>query len=255
MTLKRTHQRQRRLSVAGTLLLLALWATACGSDSATTSEDSSGTSTTTLTVTTPALTGDAALADKALITGREIGDKWETANSRLLYPNDAGLARTVSSCNAFVETVFDGGQKHGAGVSRVLGNERDLVFLYAVVFPTVDAASAMMAAVADPAFDRCWAEFNNVAVMKMPLGVERANYQPATPPSLTATADKMSVKFIEGNVTIGGTQMKDNCVCVFAQVGRGVVEVHSISYVLDDQQRSKVVQAAVDRLRTTLAAG
>jgi hypothetical protein len=241
------------LPVAGTLLLLALLATACGSDSATTSKDSIATSTTTLTVATRALTGDAALADKALITGREIGDQWQTANERLLYPNDVTLARTVPSCGAFVETEFDGGQKHGAGVSRVLGIDRDLVFVYAVVFPSVDAASAMMAAVSDPAFDRCWAEFNNVAVMKMPLGVERANYVSATPPSLTVTADKVSVKFIEGNVTIGGTQMQDNCVCVFAQVGRGVVEVHSISYVLNDQQRSKVVQAAVDRLRTTLS--
>lgn len=53
----------------------------------------------------------------------------------------------------------------------------------------------------------------------------------------------------QGNVTIGGTELADSCVCVFARVGRALVAVHSSEPVLDLPARQQLVQTAVDKVR------
>jgi hypothetical protein len=197
---------------------------------------------------------DAALAERALLVPEDLGDGWGTMDDELLFPNTAELARGVPECEAFAELAFDGGADHGVGRSSTLVTGIDPLFLYVVVFPTAEQASAMLEAVSTPDFDECWRRFNEVAVIEMPFGVTAASYELGTPPELQIEADAYTVKFIEGTIEIGGTPIPDTCVCAFAQVGRGVVEVHSILAALDPAARSEVVQTAIDKLAAELDA-
>lgn len=197
---------------------------------------------------------DGALATAALLTADDIGDGWEQMSSEFDFPNSAELARTVPECEQFAELVFDGGEQHGAGASEALGSGEDLVFTYVVVFPTVKEASAMLDAVDSTAFDTCWARFNDVAVTEFPFGIESGTYASHEPPQLSLTAHDSTVKYLDGSFVMAGDTIPDTCVCVFAQVGRGIVEFHSPAPIFDPARRSEVVQAAIDRLQTTLGA-
>lgn len=275
MTWRTRGSTLRRMTLSGVLVLTGLAAAACGSDSADVAPTDSAAAATTSSVqsdasvatttgdvadTTASETGDTrvappndqALAEAALLVPGDVGDGWERLNAELNFPNDAELARTVAECADYAELVFAGGDRHGVGTSAALSAGEDIVFTYVVVFPTVEAAAAMLAAVSEPGFDSCWARFNDVAVPEMPFGVEEATYEPLPPPVLDFTADASTVKFLDGSVTIGGDSIPDTCVCAFAQVGRGVVEVHSAAPVFDLERRADVIQAAVDRLRANL---
>ncbi|HMK10665.1 MAG TPA: hypothetical protein VK461_03740 [Acidimicrobiales bacterium] len=261
MISKRSLHAIRILLVAGAIAALAL--TACGSDSPTTSAAGSAPASTsagttaapvaTTEVTPKAASPDEKTAEAALLTGSDVGDGWSVVDAKWDFPNSAALAATIPECADFVDLVFGGGARHGVGVSRTLGSDTDLVFTYSVVFPNADDAAAMIAAVGSPAFDTCWIKYNEVAAVKMPFGVSEASYTTNAPPNLTFTADSSAVKSLDGSVNIGGTEVHDTCVCVFAQAGRGVVEVHSPAGALDPATRSAVVQAAIDHMRSALS--
>jgi hypothetical protein len=253
-----TRRRCRRLVPLALLVAVALLSAACGSDSDDTESSPRAASTTTGTTTTarPPASGrtDATVARAALLTADDLHDGWEAGPRELVFPNSAALARTVPACAEFAELVFDGGAKHGKGMSGVVQRQSDLLFSYVVVFPTPDEAAAMVKATADPDFDRCWAAFNAVAIKAMPLGVTSASYRPADPPHLTIEADELDVEALTGSIQLGGSTLADTCVCLFAQVGRGVVELHATEPTLDPAARSKAAQTAIDKLRTTLTA-
>jgi hypothetical protein len=192
-------------------------------------------------------------AEAALLAPTDVSDGWQLYDHRFVYPNSAEMARQVPECSPFAEVVFEGGSRHGTGAAEVLGDGLQMAWTYVVVFDSVDAAKAMMAAVADPRFDSCWAKFNNVAVPAMPFGFTSASYQATKPPTLHVDADDLAVKHLEGTVTGPDGSFADTCTCAFARVGRGVVELHSTDGVFDPERRSAVVQAAVDKLRSTLS--
>ena len=208
----------------------------------------------TTSATPVAVADDGALASAALLTADDLGDGWEAMGPEFDFPNSAELARTVAECEQFSELVFQGGEQHGAGASEALASGENLVFAYVVVFPTVEEASAMLDAVDSAAFDTCWARFNDVAVTEFPFGIESGTYASHEPPELSFTAHDSTVKYLDGSYVIAGDTIPDTCVCVFAQVGRGIVEVHSAAPVFDPARRSEAVQTAIDRLQTTLGA-
>lgn len=86
----------------------------------------------------------------------------------------------------------------------------------------------------------------------MPLGISEAAYTSQTPPAQTFDADSSAVKYLTGTAKAGGSEMGDTCVCVFAQVGRAVVEVHSTEGVFDPANRSTFFQTAIDKVKATL---
>ena len=59
---------------------------------------------------------------------------------------------------------------------------------------------------------------------------------------------------VAGYDLINGSKIGDTCICAFARIGRGVVELHSGADMLEPGPRSKLVQTAIDKLRATLAA-
>jgi hypothetical protein len=177
-------------------------------------------------------------------------------SANLSFPNSADLARTVPACAPYVDLVFNGGAQHGVGRSAALGDDTGkLVFTYVVVFRSSSDAAKMAAAVATPGFDACWVAFNDAAVPTMPLGVTKASYHSVTPPTLQVTSDSLTVKALDGTDTMGGNEIPDTCVCAFAQVGRAVVEVHSVADAYSPADRSALVQKAVDKVKAQLAKG
>ena len=123
---------------------------------------------------------------------------------------------------------------------------------YVVIFPTADQAAEMVQAVASPEFDDCWSQFQAVAMKAMPMGVTEASYDKADPSDLELVADSYVVRSVVGTATIDGSEFGDTCICVFAQVGRGVVEIHSAAEDADPHERTEVAQVAIDKLREVL---
>jgi hypothetical protein len=205
---------------------------------------------------TPPPSGDAAVVAASLLVPDDLGQGWHDVSANLSFPNSADLARTVPACAPYVDLVFNGGAHHGVGRSAAFGDDTGkLVFTYVVVFASSSAAAKMVTAVGTPGFDACWAAFNGAGVPTMPLGVTKASYHSVTPPTLTVTSDSLAVKALEGTVTMGGNELPDTCVCAFAQVGRAVVEVHSVAEAYSPADRSALVQKAVDKLKAELAKG
>lgn len=198
-------------------------------------------------------TDAAELAAAALLTAEDLPDGWDSMGEEFHFPNSAELARTVPTCADFSEVVFDGGSSNGVGASATLSKGgAQLVLAHATVFPSEAAAAAALDAVASPEFDQCWADFNEIAVPFLPFGITSATYDVATPPDLDLTADAVSVKFLEGSFELGGTEVPDTCICVFAQVGRGVVEVSATEATLTIEERTAYVQNAIDKMRSVL---
>jgi hypothetical protein len=193
--------------------------------------------------------GVGSILARAILTPKEIKDGWALADPRLNFPNSVDLAKRVPECAPVADLVFAGGTRHGYGKSTTYASQTDNLFTYVVLFDTPAHASAMMTAVRSDTFPACWAKFNDLAVMAMPLGITRATYMPAAPPHLTINADALSVQHLLGTVEIGGSTVADTCTCVFAQATRGVVEVHSEDSLLTPTERSAIIQRAVDKLR------
>jgi hypothetical protein len=241
-------------TVTRALLLATLVLAACGSDSDdTTSSGSTSTSTTTTVASSSTAAEDQALAAHALLAPDDLPDGgWAEGPPEGVFPNSAELASTVPSCADYVDVVFEGGSEHGEGKSGILGRGDQVLFTYVVVFPTDEGAIAMMDAVSEPAFDECWVDFNEAAALAMPFGIEAASYTEQEPPDVTVSADDVNVEHMGGTITVGGSELTDSCVCVFARSGRGVVEVHSAEPVMDIEERSETSQIAVDKLAATL---
>lgn len=200
------------------------------------------------------LTADEGLAAEALLEPGDVGDDWEAVSEQMIFPNSAELARSIPECQPYAEVVFQGGSQHGVGKSSVMSYRQNLVFQYVAVFPTVEQASTMLDAVSSPGFDECWARFNEAAVQSMPMPITNPKYSPQPPPSFALDADATSVKYLVGTLEFSGAETTDTCVCIFARVGRGIVEVHSTEPTLTPEDRLALVQQAIDKLRRTLAA-
>lgn len=215
---------------------------------------SSAAPTSTSVSTTPELSADERLVAAALLEPGDVGEEWEQVSEPFFFPNSAELARPLAACQPYSEVVFQGGSQHGVGKSGAISYRQNAVFLYVAVFPTAELASAMLDAVSSVGFDECWARFNEAAVLSMPMPITNPTYSPQTPPSFALNADASSVKYLVGTVEFGGAETTDTCVCIFARVGRGVVEVHSTEPTLTPEKRVALVQLAIDKMRRTLAA-
>jgi hypothetical protein len=203
---------------------------------------------------TPALTADERLVAEALLEPADAGEDWEQVSEAFFFPNSAELARPIAECQPYAEVAFQGGEQHGVGTSSAISYRQNVVFLYVAVFPTVEMASAMLDAVSSEGFDECWARFNEAAVLNMSMPITNPRYSPEPPPDFTFDADAWSVKYLVGTVEFGGAETTDTCVCIFARVGRAVVEVHSTEPTLTPEKRVALAQLAIDKTRRTLAA-
>jgi hypothetical protein len=197
---------------------------------------------------------DEGLAATALLEPDDVAEDWGSMGEELIFPNSAEIARPIAACKPYAEIVFEGGSQHGVGKSGVISNSPNPVFLYTAVFETVEQASAMLDAVSSAGFDECWARFNEAAVLKMPTPITNPKYAPETPPNLALVADASTVKFLVGTLEFSGSEVPDTCVCIFARVGRGVVEVHSAEATLTLEQRIVLTQLAIDKMQRVLAA-
>ena len=162
----------------------------------------------------------------------------------------AELAASVVSCAPFVDVVFEGNT--GVWASTGLGRDMDIAFTSVTVFPTETEAAAMIAATATPEFDQCWAEFNEVAVVELAIGIESASYESVEAPAVDLGGDSSSLHALDGTITLGSTDVPDSCVCAFVQNGRTVVAFHSAAPVFSDSERSDVIATAVSRVDETV---
>ena len=247
-----TNLRQRPTTAAALIALLVVSVAACGSDDASGSDVSSPPSATAETAaspteppsvtepapvesapaTEPAETvgsapapDEAALAQAALLQPADVGDGWQDYGPESAFPMTAELALSIPSCAPYVDVVFDGNT--GVWASTTLGRNEGVAFTSVTVFPSEAEAAAMVAATATPEFDQCWADFNEVAVVAMPFGIDAASYESVEPPDVELAGDSSSLHALEGTFTLGSTSIPDSCVCAFVQQGRTVVTFHS----------------------------
>jgi hypothetical protein len=243
-------------AIVGTTL--AIIVSGCGSDAeggpSATFEVAASASPVADEPTTTQTPSDRDLVQAALITPGDFEGRWRS-NPDFLWPNSAELARTAPACASFADLVFEGGAEHGTGASVTLNKidgEGATWLSYVVIFPTADQAAEMVQAVASPEFDGCWSQFQTVAMKALPMGVTEASYEKTDPPDLELVADSYVVRSVVGTATIDGSEFGDTCICIFAQVGRGVVEIHSPAEDADPQERTEVAQVAIDKLREVL---
>jgi len=244
-----SKQAARALGCAALVMVAAACASEAASDSGEATASASSASTVEAEVSTTVVTADLALAQAALLAADDLGGGWRLIDPKGNWPNSAELARTAPACASFAELVFEGGADHGTGATLTLQREESLLFNYVVVFESEEEASAMMSAVASPEFDDCWAEFMGVAALTVPMGITEARYVPVTPPTMTFVADSFETKALTGTLTVDGAEAGDSCICVYAQVGRSVVLVHSAEAHLDLEERVAATQTAIDKLR------
>jgi hypothetical protein len=258
--------RRRTTTVAALAALIAL--SACGSDGATASDSSTPPQTPAASPTQPPAaasttqteatdtggsepaTGDEGIARAALLQPDDIGDGWQDYGSDSAFPMTAELAAAVPSCAPFVDVVFDGNT--GVWASTGLGRDMDIAFTSVTVFATEADASAMVAATATPEFDQCWADFNEVAVVELPFGIDSASYEPVEPPDLELGGDSSSLHALDGTIRLGSSDVPDSCVCAFVQQDRSVVAFHSAAPVFSAAERSDVIATAVARVDETV---
>ncbi len=284
-----TNQRRRATTAAALSALFALAVGACGSDATTESDSSSPlqTSADTTALTTPATqppapvteppapvtqppviestspteptgetepaTGDggAEIAQAALLQADDIGDGWEDLGSDFAWPMTAELAASVPSCAPFVDVVFEGNNT-GVWAHSTLRRNTDIAFTSVTVFPTEAEAAAMVAATATPEFDQCWADFNEVGIVAMGVGVDSASYESVQPPDVELGGDSSSLKALDGALIFGATTVPDSCVCAFVQQGRAVLTFHSAAPIFSAAARRDVIATALARVDETV---
>lgn len=267
-----SNQRRRATTAAALTALIALLVGACGSDDTTADKSSTPSQTpadTTVTSTsvipppatesTPATeptdtagstTAEQAIARAALLQPDDIGDGWQDYGPDSAFPMTAELAASVPSCARFVDVVFEGNT--GVWASTALGRNMDIAFTSVTLFPTNAEAAAMVAATATPEFDQCWSDFNEVATVELPFGIESASYESVEPPDVELGGDSSSLHALDGTITLGSTKIPDTCVCAFVQQGRTVVAFHSAAPVFTPAERNEVIAAALARVDQTV---
>ena len=278
-----TNQRRRATTAAALTALFALAVGACGSDDTTGSDSSSPlqASAVTTALVTPATEPPAPVtqppviestppteptdtsesesapgddgvevAEAALLQPGDIGDGWQDLGSQLPWPMTAELAASVPSCAPFVDVVFEGNT--GVWAHSTLGRDTDIAFTSVTVFPTEAEAAAMVAATTAPEFDQCWADFNEVGIVSMGIGIDSASYESVEPPDVELGGDSSSLHALDGTVMFGSTSVPDSCVCAFVQKGRAVVTFHSAAPIFSAAARRDVIAAALARVDETV---
>jgi hypothetical protein len=192
------------------------------------------------------------LAEAALLTPDDLEGNWRDTGPEGEHPMSAELARTAPACEPFADLVFDEGAQHGSAATVTLQREASFLYTYVVVFPTSEEAASMIDAVASTEFDDCWSQFVAAALLIMPFGATEANYDKATPPAMEFVADSYVARHVIGTIVVQGAEGSDTCVCVFAQVGRGVVIVHSALPHFTLEERVEITQLGIDKLRGVL---
>lgn len=187
-----------------------------------------------------------AMAEAALLRPEDLGDDWQDLGPASVFPMTSALAASLPSCTSFVEPVFE--DDDGVWAHRALGRDADVAFTSVTVFASEADAAAMVAATAEPAFDQCWADFNEVAVVELAFGVESADYESVDPPDIELGGDSSSLQALEGTVTFGSTSFPDTCVCAFVQQGRTVVTFHAAAHVFGAAERHDLIVAATARI-------
>ena len=267
-----TNRRRRTTSAAALAALVAL--AACTSDGTTASNSSpppqsladTPASSTSATQTPPAastpasastdtpgvvsVAGDAGIAQAALLQPGDIGEGWQDYGPDSAFSMTAQLAASVPSCAAFVDVVFEGNT--GVWATTALGRNADIVFTSITLFPTDTEAAAMVAATATPEFDQCWSDFNEVAAVELPFGIDSASYEPVEPPDVELGGDSSSLHALDGTIRLGSTNLPDTCICAFVQKGRAVIAFHSAVAVFSTAERSDVIATAVARVDETV---
>ena len=272
-----TNLRRRATIVAALTALFAVSVAACGSDDVSGSDVSSPPPATAETPATPTeppavtepapvesapatepaeavgsepTTDDVTISQAALLQPADVGDGWQDLGSDYAFPMTAELAASLPSCAPFVDVVFEGNT--GVWAHTTLRRNTDIAFTSITLFPTEPEAAAMVAATATPEFDQCWADFNEVAVVEMGVGVDSASYESVEPPDVELGGDSSSLQALEGTLMFGATSVPDSCVCAFVQEGRTVVAFHSAAPIFSAAARRDVIATALARVDETV---
>jgi hypothetical protein len=283
MTMYRIPTARRAITAAGLVALTAWSISACGSDDAASDGPAPATEgsvrateptdppTTEPAVTEPAVTEPAVtepavtepdptevsasdavnVASAALLRPDDVGEGWQDFGTGAAFPMTAELAASVPSCAAFVDVVFEGNNAEWAHTG--LGRNMDIAFTSVAVFDNEADAAAMVAATATPEFDQCWTDFNEVAIVELPFGIESASYESVAPPDVELGGDSSSLHALEGTIMLGNTSVPDSCVCAFVQEGRTVVTFHSAAPIFSAATRRDVIAAALARVDETVS--
>ena len=198
-----------------------------------------------------AASGDVALAQTALLRAEDIGEGWQNYGPASAFPMKGELAASLPSCAPFVDVVFEGNT--GAWAHTSLGRNMDIALTSVTVFASATEAAAMIAATAKPQFDKCWADFNEIAVVQLPFGIKSAKYESVEPPDVKLGGDSSSLHALVGTIELGSSSVPDTCVCAFVQRGRTVISFHSAAPVFSASERSDLIAAAVARVDETIA--
>jgi len=246
------------------VIALALLGAACGSDDGTSvgptvAVASASSDAVDRASATPAGSSDQALADAALLSPKDLAKldgHFKALDPGSDWPFSAEIAARAPECVPFAEDVFGGGPDHAPSATvtlrRGVGADADDLFAYTVVFATPEEAAHMIDTFASPAFDDCWPAYMSVAALASAYGITEAHYQKATPAKMRFDADSYFARMVTGPVVIDGATFDDSCVCVFAQVGRAVVGVHSAFESFDTEERITATQAAINKMRELL---
>jgi hypothetical protein len=187
-----------------------------------------------------------AMAEAALLDADDLGADWSDLGPDNAFPMTAALAAAVPSCAPFIDIVFD--DNAGVWAHTALGRNADIAFTSVTVFATEAEAAAMVAATSTPEFDECWSDFNEVAVVELPFGIESADYASVEPPDIELAGDSSSLHALDGTITVGATDVADTCVCAFVQRGRTVVTFHAAAPVFTAEERRDLIVTAVARV-------
>ncbi len=128
----------------------------------------------------------------------------------------------------------------------------DIAFTSVTVFATTAEAAGMVAATATPEFDQCWADFNEVAAIALPFGIESASYETVAPPDVELGGDSSSLHALEGTITLGTDTVPDTCICAFVQQGRTVIAFHSAAPAFTPAERHDIIANALARVDETV---
>jgi hypothetical protein len=232
------------------LAVLGLVSAACsGGGSGETTSAASPSSSVATAVPATEVSSDQALAQAMLLTPDDLDGPFRALPPEGDWPYSAEIARKAPSCIPFADAVFGGGPNHAASATVTLERENSDLYAYVVVFPTREEAAAMMTVVESPAFDECWSEYMGVAAEGWIAGITDAHYSKTTPPAMTFDADRYFTRMVRGTIVIDGAKSGDSCICVFTQVGRAVVLVHSAAEQFNTEDRVAMTQSAIDKAR------
>lgn len=207
------------------------------------------------TPTLPPLSDDQ-IAEAAFLTADEVGDGFSPTSNASGFRLYGPTASQVPECAAFLGTVFENTARPATVAARDYNKDGAGFGQYVVVFPTVDGATAMMTAVADPSFPACWALFTSDLYAKTATCCSDHSYQPSAAHPLVPVGDDMVNLAQKGTFTYLGETFVDEGPTPFVRVGRVVMTLNppSLATIIPgtgypDAQFDQALAVSVARLR------